>query len=45
VVPASLGFYWQSAFAAALWAVVAVVLHKERARIPANITLKKELQP
>ncbi len=45
VVPASLGFYWQSAFAAALWAVVAVVLQKDRARTPDNITLKKELLP
>jgi uncharacterized protein len=45
VVPASLGFYWQLAFAAVLWAVVAVVLQKEQARIPKNITLKKELQP
>ena len=45
VVSAALGFYWQSAFAAALWAVVAVVMQKERAKTPENIALKKELQP
>jgi uncharacterized protein len=45
VMPASLGFYWQSAFAAVLWAVVAVVLQKERARTRDNITLKEELLP
>ncbi len=45
VVPASLGFYWQSAFAAVLWVMVAVVLQKERARTPKNITLKEELLP
>jgi uncharacterized protein len=45
VVPASLGFYWQLAFAVALWTVVAVILQKERARILANTTLKKELLP
>ncbi len=45
VVPASLGFYWQTTFAMALWAVVAIVLKEERARTPENITLKRELQP
>lgn len=45
VVPASMGFYWQAAFAVALWAVVAIVLRKERASTPGRFTLKKELQP
>ena len=45
VVPASLGFYWQSAFAVALWAVVAIVLRKGRTSTPGHIPLKKELQP
>ena len=42
VVPASLGFYWQSAFAVALWAVVALVLRKERASTRRQFALKKE---
>lgn len=45
VVPASVGFYWQSAFAVALWVLVAVVLRKERARTAGHFILKKELQP
>ena len=45
VVPASLGFYWQSAFAAALWAIVAVVLQNERVNSRGQFTLKKEMQP
>lgn len=45
VVPASVGFYWQSVFAAALWAVVALVLRKERASTSGQFTQKKELQP
>lgn len=45
VVPASVGFYWQSAFAVALWAFVAIVLRKERASTLGQFTLKKELLP
>ncbi len=45
VVPASLGFYWQLAFAVALWAVVVVVTLQERASTPWHIPLKKELLP
>jgi uncharacterized protein len=45
VVPASVGFHWQSAFAVALWAVVVIVLRKERASTQGQFTLKKELQP
>jgi uncharacterized protein len=44
IVPASLGFYWQSAFAVVLWAFVAVVLRKERAGTEGHMTSKKELQ-
>lgn len=45
VVPASLGFYWQSVFAVLLWVLVAIVLRKERANSRGQFTLKKELQP
>jgi uncharacterized protein len=45
VVPASLGFYWQSAFAVLLWVLVAIVLRKERANSRGQFTLKKELLP
>jgi uncharacterized protein len=45
VVPASLGFYWQSVFAVLLWVLVAIVLRKERANSRGQFTLKKELLP
>ncbi len=45
VVPASLGFYWQLAFAVALWAVIAVVMVQKQASTPWHIPLKKESQP
>jgi len=45
VVPASLGFYWQSAFAAVLWVLFAIVLRKDRANSPWQFTLKKEVLP
>jgi uncharacterized protein len=43
VVPASLGFYWQSAFAVALWVLVAVVLRQNKAGNALVIAQQKEL--
>lgn len=43
VVPASLGFYWQSAFAVALWVLVAVVLRQSKAGNALSIAQQPEL--